>query len=163
MPEHYPETLNPGGDAVVLRYLTPHSKWSIHTDYQDNLLMLTLFRGGPVLWLSARMRPPSASLTTTGWRPGTATGVLDCRAVVSPRIPAGLCYVYHAKDRHVQMPRTEKTGRQAGTDNTLTRLLLKPTHMIGGYAQFSYAINYYGATGTQRDEVVVVRRRASRR
>ena len=51
------------------------------------------------------------------------------------------------------------TGRQGGTDNSLTRLLLKPTHMIGGYAQFSYAINYYGCTGTQRDEVVIVRRR----
>jgi nitrate reductase alpha subunit len=38
--------------AIALRYLTPHSKWSIHSTYQDNLHMLTLFRGGPVVWLS---------------------------------------------------------------------------------------------------------------
>ena len=43
-----------GGDRpeLALRYLTPHSKWSIHSEYQDNLHMLTLFRGGAVLWLS---------------------------------------------------------------------------------------------------------------
>ena len=37
-----------GGDRpeLALRYLTPHSKWSIHSEYQDNLHMLTLFRGG---------------------------------------------------------------------------------------------------------------------
>ena len=34
-----------------------------------------------------------------------------------------------------------------------TRLLIKPTHLIGGYAQLSYAFNYLGPTGNQRDEV----------
>ena len=28
----------------------------------------------------------------------------------------------------------------------------------GGYAQLSYGFNYYGPTGPQRDEVVLVRR-----
>ena len=41
-----------GRPEVTLRYLTPHSKWSIHSEYQDNLHMLTLFRGGPVIWMS---------------------------------------------------------------------------------------------------------------
>ncbi|MEJ7373545.1 hypothetical protein, partial [Staphylococcus epidermidis] len=41
-----------GQDALVLRYLTPHGKWNIHSTYQDNERMLTLFRGGPVVWLS---------------------------------------------------------------------------------------------------------------
>ena len=44
---------------VTLRYLTPHSKWSIHSEYQDNLHMLTLFRGGPVIW-DERRRTPQA-------------------------------------------------------------------------------------------------------
>ncbi len=42
---------------ITLRYLTPHSKWSIHSEYQDNLHMLTLFRGGGMLWISSRGRP----------------------------------------------------------------------------------------------------------
>ena len=32
--------------------------------------------------------------------------------------------------------------------------------MIGGYAQLSYGINYYGPTGNQRDEITVIRRRS---
>jgi len=36
--------------------------------------------------------------------------------------------------------------------------VLKPTHMIGGYAQLSYGFNYYGTIGTNRDEFVVVRK-----
>ncbi|MEZ0367446.1 hypothetical protein ACAG26_27665, partial [Mycobacterium sp. pUA109] len=36
-----------GQPEVTVRYVTPHSKWSIHTEYQDNLHMLRLFRGGP--------------------------------------------------------------------------------------------------------------------
>jgi len=34
-----------GRRALTPKYLTPHSKWSIHSEYQDNLHMLTLFRG----------------------------------------------------------------------------------------------------------------------
>ena len=40
----------------------------------------------------------------------------------------------------------------------MTRIVLKPTHMIGGYAQLSYGFNYYGTIGTNRDEFVVVRK-----
>ena len=40
-----------GRPEVTVRYLTPHSKWSIHSEYADNLHMLRLFRGGPVIWM----------------------------------------------------------------------------------------------------------------
>jgi len=35
---------------------------------------------------------------------------------------------------------------------------MKPTHMIGGYAQQSWGFNYYGTVGCNRDEMVVVRK-----
>src|SRR5690606_35543178 len=38
--------------GVTVRYLTPHSKWSIHSEYQDILFMLSLSRGGPTVWMS---------------------------------------------------------------------------------------------------------------
>jgi len=162
-PERYPEAAELGDDAIALRYLTPHSKWSIHTDYQENPMMLTLFRGGTVAWLSPE-DAASIGVADNDWlEVCNRNGVLDCRAVVSPRMPRGVCYIYHAKDRHVGQPRTEKTGKQGGTHNALTRVLLKPTHMVGGYAQLSYAVNYYGCTGSQRDEVVVVRRRTEQK
>ena len=96
---------------VTLRYLTPHSKWSIHSEYQDNLHMLTLFRGGGMLWISRRMPRRSASPTTTGSRPYNRNGVVACRATVSHRIPEGTCLMYHAKDRHLNVPLTEIAGQ----------------------------------------------------
>ena len=50
-------------------------------------------------------------------------------------------------------PKSEATGRRGGIHNSVTRLLVKPTHLIGGYAQLSYAFNYLGPTGNQRDMV----------
>ncbi len=152
-----------GGDRpeLALRYLTPHSKWSIHSEYQDNLHMLTLFRGGAVLWLS-REDAETLAIGDNDWVEAyNRNGVMACRATVSHRIPKGVCLMYHAKDRHLQTPRTELLGNRGGTDNSVTRIVMKPSHMIGGYAQLSYGFNYYGPTGSQRDEVVLVRRRES--
>ncbi|HET7333473.1 MAG TPA: nitrate reductase subunit alpha, partial [Rhizomicrobium sp.] len=39
-----------GNKQVVLNFITPHQKWGIHSTYTDNLLMLTLSRGGPIVW-----------------------------------------------------------------------------------------------------------------
>ncbi|MFW2392785.1 MAG: nitrate reductase subunit alpha, partial [Methyloceanibacter sp.] len=41
-----------GNKTVVLNFITPHQKWGIHSTYTDNLLMLTLSRGGPIVWIS---------------------------------------------------------------------------------------------------------------
>jgi nitrate reductase / nitrite oxidoreductase, alpha subunit len=149
-----------GHPEITVRYLTPHSKWSIHSEYQDNLHMLRLFRGGPVIWMSA------ADAATIGVKDNewieayNRNGVVVCRAVVTHRMPQGTVFMYHAKDRHLMTPRSEISGWHGGGDNSLTRLVIKPTHMIGGYGQFSYAFNYYGPTGNQRDEITVIRRRS---
>ena len=58
------------------------------------------------------------------------------------------------------MPGSEITGARGGIHNSMTRIVLKPTHMIGGYAQLSYGFNYYGTIGTNRDEFVIVRKMA---
>ncbi|MEV5408836.1 nitrate reductase subunit alpha [Thermopolyspora sp. NPDC052614] len=149
-----------GADGVVVRYLTPHSKWSIHSEYQDNLLMLTLSRGGPTIWMSPA-DAAKAGISDNDWVEAVnRNGVVVARAVVSHRMPAGTVYMYHAQERVVDVPRSETSGRRGGIHNSLTRLLVKPTHLIGGYAQLSFAFNYLGPTGNQRDEITVIRRRA---
>ncbi len=149
-----------GRPEITVRYLTPHSKWSIHSEYQDNLHMLRLFRGGPVIWMSPR-DAVKIGVSDNEWIEAyNRNGVVACRAVVSHRMPEGTVYMYHAKDRHLMTPRSEISGWHGGGDNALTRLVIKPTHMIGGYAQFSFGFNYYGPTGNQRDEVTVIRRRS---
>jgi nitrate reductase alpha subunit len=145
---------------ITVRYLTPHSKWSIHSEYADNLHMLRLFRAGPVIWMS----PQDAArigVSDNDWIEAyNRNGVVACRAVVSHRMPQGTAFMYHAKDRHLMTPKSEVSGWHGGSDNSLTRLVVKPTHMIGGYGQFSFAFNYYGPTGHQRDEITVIRRRS---
>ncbi len=151
-----------GRAELTLRYLTPHSKWSIHSEYQDNLHMLTLFRGGGMMWIS-REDAEALEIRDNDWVEAyNRNGVIACRAAVSHRIPQGTCLMYHAKDRHLNVPLTELQGKRGGTDNSLTRIVMKPTHFIGGYAQLSFAFNYYGPTGSQRDEVTVLRKRATK-
>ncbi|MGZ6644411.1 MAG: nitrate reductase subunit alpha, partial [Solirubrobacteraceae bacterium] len=122
-----------GIPEIQLRYLTPHSKWSIHSEYQDNLHMLTLFRGGSGIW----MNPDDAAaidVRDNDWIEAyNRNGVVATRAVVSHRVPRGVCLLYHSKDRHINTPRSEITGTRGGTENSLTTITMKPTHMIGGY------------------------------
>jgi nitrate reductase alpha subunit len=75
-------------------------------------------------------------------------------------MPSGTVFMYHAKDRVVDVPLAETSGKRGGIHNSLTRLVIKPTHLIGGYAQLTFAFNYLGPTGNQRDEVTVIRRRS---
>ena len=156
-----PQGTGDGQLEVTVRYLTPHSKWSIHSEYQDNLFMLSLSRGGPDLWMSQRgRREDRRARTTTGSRRTTATAWSWPGRSVSHRMPEGTVFMYHAKDRTIDVPKSEVSGRRGGIHNALTRLLIKPSHLIGGYAQLSYGFNYYGPTGNQRDEVTVIRRRS---
>ncbi|MDQ0958160.1 nitrate reductase alpha subunit [Streptomyces sp. B4I13] len=147
--------------GVTVRYLTPHNKWSIHSEYQDNLFMLSLSRGGPTIWMS-KEDAAKIGVHDNDWVEAVnRNGVVAARAVVSHRMPEGTVYMHHAQDRLIDVPRTETTGRRGGIHNSLTRLLVKPTHLIGGYAQLTYAFNYLGPTGNQRDEVTVIRRRSN--
>nr|WP_225850389.1 nitrate reductase subunit alpha [Streptomyces sp. HPF1205] len=155
-----PEIGDTGELGVTVRYLTPHNKWSIHSEYQDNLLMLSLSRGGPTIWIGPQDAEKIGVHDNDWIEAVNRNGVVVARAVVSHRMPEGTVYMHHAQDRLIDVPRTETTGRRGGIHNSLTRLLIKPSHLIGGYAQLSYAFNYLGPTGNQRDEVTVIRRRS---
>ncbi len=61
----------------------------------------------------------------------------------------GTIFMYHAQEKIVNTPGSEKTGNRGGIHNSVTRAILKPTHMIGGYAQLSYGFNYYGTVGSE--------------
>jgi len=154
------EVAGTGALGVTVRYLTPHNKWSIHSEYQDNLFMLSLSRGGPTIWMS-NLDAAKVGIKDNDWIEAlNRNGVVVARAVISHRMPEGTVYMHHAQDRLIDVPRSETTGRRGGIHNSLTRLLIKPSHLIGGYAQLSYAFNYLGPTGNQRDEVTVIRRRS---
>ncbi|HEX4801066.1 MAG TPA: nitrate reductase subunit alpha [Sphingomicrobium sp.] len=147
-----------GNGELVLNFITPHQKWGIHSTYSDNLLMLTLNRGGPVVWISEE-DAKRVGIEDNDWIEAfNVNGALNARAVVSQRVPSGMCMMYHAQEKIVNVPGSEITGMRGGIHNSVTRTITKPTHMIGGYAQQSYGFNYYGTVGANRDEFVVVRK-----
>ncbi len=149
-----------GHREIVLNFITPHQKWGIHSTYTDNLLMLTLNRGGPVVWIS-ETDAKTAGIVDNDWvEVFNANGALTARAVVSQRVKAGMMMMYHAQEKIVNTPGSELTGNRGGIHNSVTRTVLKPTHMIGGYAQQAYGFNYYGTVGSNRDEFIVVRKMA---
>ncbi len=144
--------------SIVVRYLTPHQKWGIHSTYADNPRMTTLFRGGQTVWMSPQDAYKIHCHDNDWIELYNQNGVIIARAVISHRIPKGTVLMYHAQDRTVGVPVAPATGDRGGTHNSTTRTLVKPTHVIGGYAQFSYDFNYWGPTGHQRDTKVRIRK-----
>jgi len=147
-----------GEAEIVLNFITPHQKWGIHSTYTDNLLMLTLSRGGPIVWIS-ETDAKKAGIVDNDWiELFNLNGAIAARAVVSQRVHEGMCLMYHAQEKIVNVPGSQITGQRGGIHNSVTRTVLKPTHMVGGYAQLSYGFNYYGTVGSNRDEFVIVRK-----
>ena len=151
--------LKPNGNPeIALNFITPHQKWGIHSTYTDNLLMLTLSRGGPIVWVSEE-DAKRAGIVDNDWiECFNVNGALTARAVVSQRVRPGMVMMYHAQEKIVNTPGSEMNGVRGGIHNSVTRTVVKPTHMIGGYAQLSYGFNYYGTVGTNRDEFILLRK-----
>jgi nitrate reductase alpha subunit len=147
-----------GNKEIVLNWITPHQKWGIHSTYSDNLLMLTLSRGGPIVWINEE-DAKGVGIEDNDWIDVfNANGAIACRAVVSQRVKPGMAMMYHAQERIINTPGSVVTGTRGGHHNSVTRVVMKPTHMIGAYAQQSWGFNYYGTVGCNRDEMVVIRK-----
>jgi nitrate reductase alpha subunit len=163
-PEYYGdlrETLK-NETAKVLNCLTPHGKWHIHSTYGDNLRMLTLSRGCEPCWMSEQ-DAVDLGIEDNDWvEVYNDHGVYCTRAVVSSRIPKGVCIVYHVPERTIGIPKSQVRGnKRAGGHNSFTRVHLKPNLLSGGYGQFTYHFNYWGPTAPNRDTHVVVKKMTS--
>ncbi|MBZ0167668.1 MAG: nitrate reductase subunit alpha, partial [Candidatus Omnitrophica bacterium] len=137
--------------------LTPHGKWHIHSTYMENLRMLTLSRGCEPCWIS-EVDAEDMSIKDNDWvEVHNDHGTYCTRAVVSSRIPKGVCIVYHTVERTTGIPRSQiRGGKRGGGNNSFTRVHLKPNLLAGGYGQFSYHFNYWGPTAVNRDTHVII-------
>jgi nitrate reductase alpha subunit len=147
------------GPTKTLNYLTPHGKWHIHSTYGDNHRMTTLSRGVEPLWLNDK-DATDIEVNDNDWvELHNDNGVVVTRAVVSARIPRGICIQYHSPERTFSVPTSPlRKNRRAGGHNSLTRTRLKPNLMVGGYGQFTYHFNYWGPVGCNRDTHIYVRK-----
>jgi nitrate reductase / nitrite oxidoreductase, alpha subunit len=152
------ETLKTG-DAKIFNCLTPHGKWHIHSTYMDNLRMLTLSRGCEPCWINEE-DAVELGIQDNDWvEVFNDHGVYCTRAVVSSRIPRGVCIVYHTVERTIGIPKSQVRGnKRAGGNNSFTRVHLKPNLLAGGYGHFTYHFNYWGPTAVNRDTHVVIKK-----
>jgi nitrate reductase alpha subunit len=153
-----------GPKSKVFRFITPHGKWQIHSSFRDHWPMLHMSRGGPTVWLN----PDDADeidVKDNDWvEMFCQNGIEVVRAVVSHQVPRGMAITYHQVERHVNVPFSPLAKQygmsdlRGGNNNATTRILMNPATMIGGYAQFSYYINYWGTSPSERDHGVIIRK-----
>lgn len=148
-----------GINAMKFNLITPHGKWHIHSTYGDTLRMMTLSRGIEPCWMSEKDAEKMGIKDNDWVEVFNDNGVVVTRAVVSSRIPSGTCWIYHATERTIGVPKSPLRGnKRAGMNNSLTRCRLNPVLLAGGYGQFTYHINYWGPTGVNRDSFVAIRK-----
>jgi nitrate reductase alpha subunit len=158
MLSEHEQSMAEGQHGRLFNYITPHGKWSIHSTYSDNHRMMTLSRGGYTIWLNDK-DATELGIADNDWiELFNDNGVFVQRCTTSARIPPGTVFVYHATERTIGIPISPRRKTRAGMNNSLTRTRLKPVLMSGGYAQFTYAFNYWGPTGVNRDTFVYVNR-----
>ncbi|MFQ5875097.1 MAG: molybdopterin dinucleotide binding domain-containing protein, partial [Dehalococcoidia bacterium] len=150
--------------SKLFRFITPHGKWQIHSSFRDHWPMMHLSRGGPTVWLN----PDDAEeigVKDNDWvEMYCENGIEVVRAVVSHQVPRDMAITYHQVERHVNVPfsplakKSNSSDLRGGNNNATTRILMNPHTMIGGYAQFSYYINYWGTSPSERDHGVLIRK-----
>ena len=77
----------------------PHSEWSIHSGYQDNLFLLSLSRGGPTIWISPADAAAIGARDNDWIEAVNRNGVIVARAVASQKMPARTVSMYQAQER----------------------------------------------------------------
>ncbi|MBI2864988.1 MAG: nitrate reductase subunit alpha [Chloroflexi bacterium] len=150
--------------SKVFRFITPHGKWQIHSSFRDHWPMMQLSRGGPTVWLN----PDDAKeidVTDNDWvEMYCQNGIEVVRAVTSHQVPRNMAITYHQVERHMNVPfsplakKRNCSDLRGGNNNATTRILMNPHTMIGGYAQFSYYVNYWGTSPSERDHGVLIRK-----
>jgi nitrate reductase alpha subunit len=108
------DTVGKGGKQVVLNWITPHQKWGIHSTYSENLLMLTLSRGGPCVWMSEDDAAKIDCEDNDWIELYNTNGAIAARAVVSQRVPEGMVMMYHAQEKIINTPISQVTGHRGG-------------------------------------------------
>lgn len=154
--------LEPG--SRVFRFLTPHGKWTIHSNFWDNLWMQRLFRGGQVVWLNP-VDAADLGIADNDWLEAySETGIIVARAAVSQQVPQDTAIMYHMSERNLNVPFSKlarargASDLRGGNSNSTSRIQQNPSYMVGGYGQFTYGLNYWGTSPAERDMTVAIRR-----
>ncbi len=151
-------------NSKVFRFLTPHGKWQIHSMFWDTWHMLNMFRGGQVVWINDDDAKEIGVKDNDWVEIYNENGIANVRAVVTGTVPRDTAIMYHSSERHINVPfsplarKRKVSDLRGGNNNATTRIMMNPATMIGGYANWTYFLNYWGTSPSERDCAVLIRK-----
>lgn len=137
-------------DKFPLRFNTPHSRHSVHSTFKDNILLLRLQRGGPMVEISpadAQERGIKDNDWVEVWN---SHGRVIVRCKVKKGEQNGRVSMWHTPELYMDLIE--------GSTQSVVPVRITPTHLVGNYGHLVFRPNYYGPGGTQRDARVQVKR-----
>jgi anaerobic selenocysteine-containing dehydrogenase len=132
LPTHF-ESPKGGGD-YPFQLISCHARWSIHSVWRDDPMMLRLQRGEPALYLNPR-EAEGLGIADGDWAElFNRIGEVRMRVKYSTMVRPGVAYYFHAWEPH-QFPDHESY-------KFITPGLMNPMHFAGGegHLQFRFGV-----------------------
>jgi len=143
----YKEPPRAGGDYPLLLG-GGHTRWSIHSQWRDQMPMLRLQRGEPVVYISTKDAGDRTIKDHDLVRVRNDLGSFVLRAKVATYVPPGQILVYHAWEPY--------QFRGGVSDHKLIPSPLKATSLAGGYGHIHWNYGHWEPNQIDRDTRVEV-------
>lgn len=151
--EHLPRHKEPPkmGGNYPLAVVTGHPRWSIHSTYRDNPLMLKLQRGEPVIYMSPQDATAREIKDHDYVRVYNDVGEYITRVKVSPSAQPGQIHLYHGWEMY--------QFRNHNNNEVVSPGPIKPVNLVGNYYHlFTYYAGQYDATMKDKGTFVEVKK-----
>lgn len=146
LPVHKPPPAAGGNYPLVLS--GGHTRWSIHSQWRDQHILLRLQRGEPLVYLSERDAAARGIADHSLVRVRNDLGSFVLHARVARYVQPGQIFVYHAWE-----PYQFRGGR---SDHAIIPSPFKPTNLVGDYGHLHWSYAHWEPNQVDRDTRVEV-------
>jgi len=146
MPVYKPPPAAGGNYPLVLS--GGHTRWSIHSQWRDQMPMLRLQRGEPVVYMNDQDAAQRGIADHDVVRVHNDLGQFLLRAKIARYVQPGQVFVYHAWE-----PYQFRGGR---SDHSIIPSPFKPTSLVGGYGHLRWGWSHWEPNQVDRDTRVEV-------
>jgi nitrate reductase alpha subunit len=137
-----------GGD-LPFQLISAHARWSIHSTWRDNPMLLRLQRGEPALYLNAGEAAKLGLVDGDFAELYNDLGTVKMRIKHSTMVRPGVAYYFHAWEPH-QFPEHKSY-------KWLIPGLMNPLHMAGGEGHLHFGISHLEPGSFVQDTRVGIR------
>ncbi len=145
----YHEPPKMGGDHP-LRITSGHARWSIHSQWRDNPILLRLQRGQPIVYMSPVDAEPRGIKDGDMVEVFNDVGSYRVMVMVTPTMQPGQMHTYHGWEPFMFDKHHSKAGIFASQ--------LKPLAFVGNYGHLRYQPMYYQPNNVDKGTTVDVRK-----